>query len=503
MNTNESEISRRSFLKYSTAAATAFTVIPASAIGGDSAVPPSERMTFALIGCGTQGIRELPGMIGSKGIQFVAVCDPNKESYDYVDWSKDGLRRDVANMLKKQDWRANAPGIPGGREVVKEIIELYYGSQKDSGKYQGCKAYTDFRELLDKDIDAFKIMTPDHLHATIAVAALKKGIRVMMHKPLANRVYEGRLVVDTARKTNLPTHFLPANVGPGITQALKAVRDGRIGRLKEIHNWSNRPVWPQYTKLPTDTPPVPAGFDWDLWLGPSLPRPYHPHYTHCVFRGWYEFGGGAIADMGHYSLWRVFQELNLDPPMMVESNPSHVCELDNLVSKKIHNDYSFPLACTVRFRFAAKGDRPELDLFWYDGGIKHKTPEDLIKNNQELGAEGIMFVGTDGIIMGEFTGENLRIISQGKIQPLEKPANASSLPAGFVGWEEAFRNKGKSFGDFTLALSITDAFNLAAVSLRLGGKRLMWDAQDMKITNLPDANKYLRREYRKGWELTA
>jgi hypothetical protein len=505
MKSSESNINRREFLKYSTAAAAAITVVPSSVLGGDSAVPPSERITFALIGCGTQGIRELPGMISSKRIQFVAVCDPNRESYDYIDWSRDGLRRDVANLLNKLDWRSNAPGIPGGREVVKEIIELYYGNKKESGKYSGCNSYADFRELLEKekDLNAVKIMTPDHLHATIAVAALKKGKRVMMHKPIANRVAEGRTVIETARKTGIPTHFLPANVGPQISLALKLVKSGAIGRLKEIHNWSNRPVWPQYTKLPEDKPPIPPGFDWDLWLGPSLPRPYHPHYTHAVFRGWYEFGGGAIADMGHYSLWRVFQELQLDPPLMVESAPTHVCEIQNLVSRKIVNDYSFPLACTVRFRFAKKGDRPEVDLFWYDGGVKPATPEELISYNQELPPEGLMFIGTGGIIIGGFTGENLRMITNGKIQPVDKSvADSTPLPSGYVGWEEAFMGKGKSYGDFTLALAITDAFNLAAVSLRMGGRRLLWDATAMKITNLPDANKYLTREYRKGWELT-
>jgi hypothetical protein len=497
-------IDRRQFLKYSATGAMALTIVPSSVLAADGTAPNS-RMTFALIGCGTQGLRELPHMLRDKALQFIAVCDPNKESYDYIDWSRDGLRSELANFLGEPKWRANSPGIPGGREVAKEFIELYYGKQKDTGNFKGCNSYADFRELLEKekDLDAVKIMTPDHLHGTISVAALKKGKRVMLHKPLANRVTEARIVIELAKRTKLPTHFLPAMAGSPMSVAIQRIKEGAIGTLKEIHNWSNRPVWPQYTKIPTERPPIPPGFDWDLWLGPSLPRPYHPHYTHAVFRGWYEFGGGAIADMGHYSLWRVFYGLDLDSPVLVESSPSHVCEIENLVSKKIINDYSFPLACMVRFRFAAKGNRPAIDLFWYDGGIKPRTPEEFIKNNMELPAEGIMFVGTNGFIIGGFTGENLKLVTGDKIEPLQiKPGDIKEIPDGFVYWLDAFRGKGKSFGDFTLATAISDAFNLAAVSLRLGGKRLHWDAEKAVITNNKDANRYLTREYRKGWELS-
>ena len=164
---------------------------------------------------------------------------------------------------------------------------------------------------------------------------------------------------------------------PTSARSRRWIDDGAIGTLREIHNWSNRPVWPQYPTLPTDTPPVPEGFDWQLWLGPVARPPYHPNYTHAVFRGWYEFGGGALADMGHYSLWPVFQLFELDAPVAVESRPSHLCTLRDNVAEKIKNDYSFPAACTIRFKFAAKGDRPALDLFWYDGGMKPPTPDEL------------------------------------------------------------------------------------------------------------------------------
>jgi len=244
-----------------------------------------------------------------------------------------------------------------------------------------------------------------------------------------------------------------------------------------------------------DTPPVPKGFEWDLWLGPSLDRPYHPNYTHAVFRGWYEFGGGAIADMGHYSLWNVFREFNLDAPTVVESTPSHVCTLKDQVSVKIKNDYSYPMACTIRFKFAAKGNRPAVDLFWYDGGMKPQTPDELAKDNAELSAEGMMFVGDKGKILAGFLCQNPRIISQ------KKTSDQLEAKKTNTDWVKAFKGGAPTDGNFLLAGPISEAFNLGAVSLRLGGKRLVWDSSNMKIANLPDANKYLTREYRKGWEL--
>ena len=507
-------VSRRKFIAAGGAAAAAFTIVPRHMLGGAGFVPPSEKITVAHIGCGTEGLREMPDLLKLPEVQIVAVCDPVKESTDYVDWSKDGLRASIAEALGRPDWRRGAPGIPGGRDVAKEVIETFYAGQRRSDKFSGCAAYADFRELLEKgkDVNAVKIMTPDHLHATIAIAAMKKDKHVMMHKPIANRLTEARLVIETARKTKVATHFLPASDGVNIRRIKAWVDAGAIGKLREIHNWSNRPVWPQYATIPTDTPPIPAGFEWALWLGPSLDRPYHPHYTHAVFRGWYEFGGGALADMGHYSLWPVFTLFELDAPVMVESRPSHLCAITDNVSVRIKNDYSFPAACTIRFKFAAKGARPALDLFWYDGSMRPSMPEELEADNKELPTEGMMFVGDKGKILAGFRGDDPRIIPEQKMreyQPAEKQPGADRQPqpgqarrdAGAL-WVAACKGGQPTYGDFLLAGPISDAFNLAAVSLRLGGKRLLFDAASSEIANLPEANQCLRREYRPGWELT-
>jgi hypothetical protein len=506
-------IHRRKFLGSAAASAAAFTIVPRHVLGGSGQVAPSDKITFALIGCGTQGLTEMMRMLTLPEIQMVAVCDPNKESYDYVEWGKDSIRKIIASGLGKPEWKAGFQGPPGGREVGKEIVELFYASQSPSGNFRGCASYSDFRELLEKekDVDAVKVMTPDHLHATIAIAAMKKGKQVLMHKPLANKLHEARLVIETARQTKVATHFLPASAGEQARMVAGWIKEGVIGKLREIHNWSNRPVWPQYATIPTDTPPIPKDFDWDLWLGPSLPRPYHPHYTHTVFRGWYEFGGGPVADMGHYSLWPIFREFDLEAPISVESTPSHLCTIFDYVSLKIQNGYSFPAACTIRFKFAAKGERPALNLFWHDGGMKPPVPEEVEENNEELPAEGMMFVGDQGKILAGFRCNNPQIIPERKSRafwaakgvppPPPEERRGGGPPLDTPPWVAAFQGGEPTYGDFLLAGPISDAFNLAAISLRLGGQKLLWDSKNMKITNFPEANKYLVREYRTGWEL--
>src|SRR5580658_8722715 len=339
-----SEIDRRKFLERAAGTAAAFTILPRHVLGGPQFVAPSDKVALAYIGLGTQGIRELMDLLPSPDIQVVAVCDPNKDSNDYVDWSPNGLRDRIRKFLDKPDWRAGTDGIPGGREVGREIVETYYGRKSPSGSYKGCAAYADFRELLEnqKSLDAVKVMTPDHQHATIAIAAMKKGKHVVMHKPIANRLYEARQVLETARTTKVATHFIPWDSHGSMDLVMAWIDGGAIGTLREVHNWSNRPVWPQYATLPTDRPPVPQGLDWDLWLGPEADRPYHPNYTNMVFRGWYDFGGGSMADMGHYSLWSVFNALDLGSPSSVEPLHSHTCAFKDNVATQVKNDFSFP-----------------------------------------------------------------------------------------------------------------------------------------------------------------
>jgi predicted dehydrogenase len=509
-------LSRRDLMRAGGMAATTFTIVPRHVLGGAGFVAPSEKITLACVGFGTQAIREIGGILASPDVQVVAVCDVEKDGAHYLEWGRNQIRDTIRRLIGNPTWREGVNHVPGGRDVGKEVVETYYARERGRGQFKGCATYADFRELLDKekDITAVKVMTPDHTHAPIALAALKKGLNVVVHKPLANRVLEARAVIEAARSRRIATHFLPASEGSNQKRAIAMIKDGAIGTLREIHNWSMRPMWPQFPTLPADTPPVPAGFDWTLWLGPALDRPYHPNYTHTNFRGWYEFGGGSIADMGHYSLWPIFQLLELDSPVSVESTPSHVCTVADSVCRRIRNDFSFPAACTVRMRFAPKGERSGLDLFWYDGGIKPPAPEELMAVNQELPEEGMMFIGDQGKILGGFRSENPRLLPEAKMRAYRAAHNLPADPGPRRGgrqggdsaarnsaWIAAFKGGPPSYGDFTLAGPISDAINLASISLRLGGRRLLWDSAGARITNLPEANRYLTRQYRPGWEM--
>lgn len=496
-------INRREFIGTAAAASLAFTIVPRHTIGGVGFVAPSDKVNLAYIGCGTQGLREMCDLITNPALQIVSVCDPNKLSTDYVDWSPNGIRNSIREVLGDASWGEKFDGIPGGRDIGKELVEKYYGKAKNSGKYKGCNAYVDFRELLEKEtgIDGVKIMTPDHLHGYISVAAMKKGKHVVIHKPLANRMHEARLVIETAKNTGVSTHLLAWSKRSGNEQVRKWISEGRIGTLREIHNWSNRPVWPQWTSNPTGTPPVPDGFNWDLWLGPVPHRPYHPNYTHNVFRGWYDFGGGSIADMGHYSLWPLFLSLGINtPPLSAEAYGTTTCAIDDHVSHGVKNDVAFPYSCIVRFKFPRQETLPAFELLWYDGGMKPSTPDEL--GDGILPREGMMFVGDEGKILAGFRCEKPVLLPESKMQAATGSATPPDevVERGEDYWIDAFRNKTQSPGSFLLAGPVSETILLGGVALR-SGKKVRYDTASMKITNDEDANKYLHREYREGWEM--
>ncbi|MGC1241527.1 MAG: Gfo/Idh/MocA family oxidoreductase [Chryseosolibacter sp.] len=499
------KISRRKFVSAAAVASLGFTIVPRHVLGGKKFIPPSDKLTIGYIGCGTQGLSEMADLLPNEKVRIVAVCDPNKKSADYIYWSQHGLRNKIRNTLGDPTWGEGVEGILGGRDVGQEFVEKYYAKSKDSGKYNGCPSYVDFRELLEKekDLDALKIMTPDHLHATISIAGMKKGKHVVIHKPIANRMYESRLSIDTARQTGVSTHLLAWSKRPGNDLVRKWIADGAIGTLKEIHNWSYRPVWPQWTSMPKETPPVPKDFNWDLWLGPVPDRPYHPNYTHCVFRGWYDFGGGSIADMGHYSLWPMFLTLGIDtPPLSAEAYGTTTRTVINGVSTNVVNDVAFPYSCIVRFKFPKQQTLPAFDLFWYDGGMKPHTPEELEVDGKDMPEEGMMFVGDKGKILGGFRNEDPVLLPESRMKTYlaGKSIPKEESQRGDDFWIDAFREKKQSPGSFLLAGAVSETINLGAIALRTR-KKLLYDAAKMEITNVPEANKFLKREYRKGWEL--
>lgn len=501
MKKNKS-INRRQFITTAAAGSVGFTLVPRHVLGGAGFVAPSDKLNLAYIGCGTQGMREMCSLIQQPDIQITSVCDPNKMSTDYLDWSPYGIRNDIRKVLDDKNWGENLKGIPGGRDIGQEFVNKYYGQVKKMPNYKGCAVYEDFRELLEKekDIDAVKIMTPDHLHAYISIAAMNKGKQVVIHKPIANRMYEARLTIDTARKTKVSTHLLAWSKRSGINLMVNWLRAGHIGSLQAIHNWSHRPVWPQFNMVPTDKPAIPSGFNWDLWLGVVPDRPYHPNYTHNVFRGWYDFGGGSIADMGHYSLWPLFLALGITSPAISAEarGTTHSTAVDG-VCRRQPNTAAFPYSSMINFKFAAQAGLPEFSLHWYDGGMKPPTPDEL--GDKELAAEGMMLVGDKGFILGDFRGERPRLYPDSLMKSVYGDTKyEEETEVGDRHWIEPFKNKQESPGSFLLASPITETIQLGAVALR-AGKRVNYDHQTMKITNDEAANKLLKREYRKGWEL--
>ena len=501
---HKKHINRREFIRTSASAA-AFTIVPSYVLGGLKYTAPSDKLNIAYIGCGTQGLREMSSLITNQDLQIVSVCDPNKFTTNYVDWSRYGLRNTIREAMGDSSWGENFDGIPGGRDVGKELVEKYYARKSSSGNFKGCTSYSDFRELLEKetDIDVVKVMTPDHLHAAISIAAMKKNKDVVMHKPIANRMHEARRTLDIAKESGVNSHFLGWSKRSGVDLAYKWIKNGAIGQLREIHNWSNRPVWPQWTSTPDEPKKVPDGFDWDLWLGPVPHRPYHPNYTHAVFRSWYDFGSGSIGDMGHYSLLPLFKKFGINkPPESAEAYGTTTNIIENHVSKREHNDVAFPHSSIIRFNFPEQKEFPPFKLFWYDGGMKPITPDELDREDKELAAEGMMFVGDKGKILASFRCDSPRIIPEKKMIDFTGSAKPpeDKVERNERVWINAFKKGKQSPGNFLSTETVTETILLGGVALR-AGKKIKYDSRQMKITNDEDANTYLTRKYRKGWEM--
>ncbi|MFH1738290.1 MAG: Gfo/Idh/MocA family oxidoreductase, partial [bacterium] len=356
MADKKTRLNRRQFID-ATAVAAAVTIVPRNVLGGTGEVAPNDKINIGYVGCGTQGLRQLMPALEKPEVNIIAVCDPNRKSDDYPEWSHHELNDKVRKFLDDSDWAKEACGGLCGREIGHEIVNRYYAKQKRSGQHSDCRAYSDFREMLEKekDLDAVYVMTPDHLHGTIAIRSMRQGKHAITHKPIANVLHESRLARDTARQAGAATHLFCCAGLDSTPLLCEWIWSGAIGPVREVHNWSKRPVWPQgMTERPSDTPPVPDGLDWDLWLGPVPYQAYHPAYTHAVFRGWYDFGSGALGDMGHYSFYQIFRILKLGTPLSVEASRSQYWSISDYTWRKEENLISFPRASLIRWEFPAR-----------------------------------------------------------------------------------------------------------------------------------------------------
>ena len=499
------KINRREFLGSAATIAASITIVPSHVIAGTGHIPPSDQIAVANIGCGTQGLREMGSLLQNPKVRVVAVCDSHKFSTEYIDWSAHGIRNDIREVLGDPNWWEGKPGIPGGRDIGQEYVEKYYGKNKPAGKYKGCASYEDYRELFakEKGIDAVKIMTPDHTHASIALAAMNQKMHAVTHKPISNRLLEGRKVIEKANSSGVVTHLLAWSDRPEYRQIKAWMDEGLIGELQEIHNWSYRPVWQQWNKRPTEVHPIPKGFNWELWLGPVPDMPYHKNYTHNVFRGWYEFGGGSVADMGHYSLFPLFETLGITrSPISARAFGTTSREEIDQVYQWVKNDVAFPASCTIKWKFPVQEKLPAFELFWYDGGMKPFACEELEADGKDTPDEGLLLVGTKGKILGGFRGENPVLLPESKmaIRPETERINSREVGRKTDQWVDAMLEGRQTPGSFTRAQCITDTINLGAIALR-ANKRIDFDSNLVRITNDEAANQFLTREYRSGWEI--
>jgi hypothetical protein len=497
-------MSRRAF-----GAAAGVMLVPRHVLGGAGYVAPSDRVTLAAIGMGRQGMAVTMDLMARPDVQVVAVCDCNEGSKNYAEYSDNALLTSARRLLGAgfETWGGDlaSPGRAqlthdfstslgmGGRDPARRLVEAYYGARKGSGAYRGCTAYRDYRELLEKqqDLDAVYVATPDHWHAPISLAAMRKRKHVLCQKPMTHSIGEARRVAEVAREMKVATAVTVNNPTSESTRRISGwIADGAIGRVREVHNWSSRPYWPQGVARPEGAPPVPEGLDWDLWVGPAPARPYHPAYLPFVWRGWYDFGCGSFGDMGCYSFAGLFKILNLTPPSAAECCSSGSFE------------ETYPKASIVHLDFPARGSRAALRLSWYDGGLRPPRPSGLGRQERlfQRRGEGVMYVGDKGLIVGGFNGDAPVVYPESaKYRAPAARSEGRGSDGAVEQWIAACKGGPGPQASFESQSPATEAFLLGCMAQRFAGERLEWDAAAMRVANSEAANRYVDPPYRSGF----
>ena len=508
----EGSVSRREFIAQTATVGLGFSIIPRRVLGGDGYIPPSDKVNIAFVGVGSQGLRVMLRFLRESDVQGVAVCDVNKSGANHPQWDTHEFCNSVRKLLGVDSgWDWLSPDQPiqlshslgassgvAGREPCQKIVEAYYGAQQRSGQYHGCAAYSDFRDLLEKqkDLDAVVVCTPDNLHAAVSAAAMKKRKHVFCQKPLTHTIYEARRIAEIAREMGVATQIAVANQASEATRLLcEWVWAGAIGPVREVMNWSSRPFWPQGLGRPQEADPVPEGLDWDLWLGPAPERPYNHAYAPFVWRGWADFGCGALGDMGSYSFDTIFRVLKLEAPVSVEASSTDRYE------------ETYPLASLIHYYFPARGEMPPVKFTWYDGGLKPPRPEELEDNRPFKGVgeeddEGLLFVGDRGKILCGFNGAHPMLIPQARMDSYQQPPKTlPRSPGNEREWLDACKGSTvKPGGNFEFEGMVTETLLLGNVAAR-SGQKFTWDRTSLRANNSDFAQKQIRPDRRSGWEL--
>jgi predicted dehydrogenase len=364
--------------------------------------------------------------------------------------------------------------------------------------------YKDFRVMLEKEgknIDAVTVGTPDHTHAVAAMAAIREGKHVYVQKPLAHTLHECRALTRAAADAKVMTSMgNQGHASEGARLTNEWIQAGVIGEVREVHAWSDRAgkLWKQGIGPPADTPPVPATLDWDLWLGPVRERPYHPAYAPFSWRGWWDFGTGALGDMGCHIIDHPVWALKLGPPSVVESRTT----LDgSVIDSSKPNFESYPIASLIYYEFPARGGLPPVKMTWYDGGLMPPAPPDM-SPGQRLPDNGVLYIGSAGKMFHGSHGGTPQLLPASLMEKARSiPRTMERSPGHYEEWVQACRGGKRPAAGFDYSGPMTETVLLGVLSLRSPGTRLEWDAEHQKIKNAPELNQFVHIEYRKGWTL--
>lgn len=450
------------------AAAFAFHIVPRHTLGGPKFVAPSEKVNVALVGCGGRAQGNFKGIAKHQDAQVVAIADPC-ESTDMS-----GLRI-----------YRNA----GGRLPMKSNVEKVYSDRTPNYR---CADYEDFRVMLDKhpEIDAVLLSTPDHQHAHGIVHCMRAGKHVYCEKPLTHNIREARLVRDVAKETGVATQM--GNQGhsrPTMAQTIEHVRAGSIGEITEVHAWVPTTRWnSDLLAPPTETPPVPKGLNWDLWLGPRSECPYHPAYAPVHWRDFWEFGCGALGDFACHDLDSATWSLNLSAPSSIEA----------FVAGKTHDAMS-PFGAICYFDFPAMGDQKAVKVTWYDGGLMPRLPEAAANKADEY-RRGVMFVGTEGHMLCKGAGGDAWVIPSNGGEVAAPPKTIRRVEDHYRDWLDACKGGPAALSNFDYATRLTEITLLGVLAVRTG-KRIEWDHENARAKNIDGIETLIDGEYRKGWEV--
>jgi predicted dehydrogenase len=458
---------RRQFLKTAATAVTAFQIVPRHVLGGPRFVPPSEKVNLAVVGVGGRGTQNLKALLTLADAQVSAIADP-AESFSLEKYYYKGV---------------------GGRLPAMAIVDEHHG--KATPGYR-CAGYEDFRVMLEKEkgLDAILCATPDHLHATVSIRAMRAGKHVYCEKPLTHNLWEAREVARIAAETGVATQM--GNQGHsnvGIREAVEHVRAGTIGPVREIYSWVGTKRWnPTLLTRPAEAQPVPAGMNWDLWIGPRAPREFHAAYHPVAWRDFWAFGTSSMGDFACHDMDAATWAFDLASPIRIEAHS--IGPTDAEIA---------PHGAIIYFDFPARGAWPTQRLSWFDGGAKPPTPEALGKF--PLPSRGTMFLGEKGVIQCEGAGGPPRIFPESlRANGQKPPATIPRSNGHHRDWLDAIKGGPPASSNFAYGARLTEIGLLGVLAQRIG-KPIEWDAANMKVAGRPEAEPLIRGTYRPGWEI--